>query len=138
MNSRMLLPLLWIPVIACLTGCAVTAYITDIANVETQVKNVSVSGAKTLTVVNGESVKNIPLESCDEITVSSEESRTVAGRLFFLGTVVLRDGTKLDARNKNNEPLTYVLASDVISGESHKGRFSISFANVTKIRIVKN
>jgi hypothetical protein len=83
-------------------------------------------------------VKDIPLEAFDEITIFNDESRTIGGRLYFLATVVLRDGTKMEARKKDNTPVTYILTSNVLCGESHKGRFSINLANVSKIHFVKN
>jgi hypothetical protein len=120
-----------------LCGCDANGVVTDNAGVETQVKNISLSSGSAITVLNGESLKNIPLEAISEVTISPEDSRTIGGRLFFLASVTLQDGTKLDARNKGNNPLTHISVADVITGQSHKGQFSISLVNVAKVKILK-
>ncbi len=121
----------------CLSGCLVNGVVTDNSGVETTVKNISLSGTSTLTVLSGETLKNIPLQSINEISISAEDSRTIGGKLYFLGTVSLADGTNLDARDKNNKALTFVCVSDAIAGEAHKGRFSIGLSDVAKVKIVK-
>jgi hypothetical protein len=113
-------------------GCNLEGYITDQSNLETYVKNISLCGDKYLTIVTGGALRTVPLEAISRIAVANEESRTINGQLYFCASVEFRDGTRLDAKNKSNTPLTYILTSGSLCGDSQKGRYTISLANVYK------
>jgi hypothetical protein len=117
---------------AAFAGCNLEGYITDQSGIETYVRNISLCGDKYLTIATGGAVRTVPLEAISRIVVANEESRTINGQLYFCAGVEFRDGTRLDAKNKSNTPLTYVLTSGSLCGDSQKGRYTISLASVYK------
>jgi hypothetical protein len=120
---------------AALAGCALEGYVTDQSNTETYVKNINLCGDKYITVTSGGAVRSLPLEAISRIVMANEEAKTIDGQLYFCASVEFRDGSKLDAKNKSNTPLTYVLVSNSLCGDSQKGRYTISLANVSKVII---
>jgi hypothetical protein len=126
-----------VAMVAVFLGCNPVVEVTDNAGVVTLVKNASLSGVNSLTVLCGGSVKNIPLESISEIAISSEDSRTVGGKLFFLATISMQDASRLDARDKNNNAITFVAVTDAIAGNAHNGGFSIGLADIAKVKVLK-
>lgn len=125
-------------VCALASGCNTTGYITDQANRETYVTNLSLCGDKYLTITSGGATQSVPLEAVSRIVMANEETSTIGGNLYFCATVEFRDGSKLDAKNKTNSPLTYILVSSSLCGESQKGQYTISLANVSKVIIKSN
>jgi hypothetical protein len=121
-----------------MTGCNTEGYITDQANIETYVKNLTLCGDKYLTIASGGATRSVPLEAVSRIVMANEETRTINGQLYFCAAVEFRDGSKLDAKNKSNTPLTYILVSSSLCGDSQKGRYTISLANVYKAIIKSN
>jgi hypothetical protein len=115
------------------SGCDTEGYVTDQSNIETYVKNVTLCGEKQLTIVSGGAVRTVPIEAISRIVMSNETSRTISGNLYFCGSVEFKDGSKLDARNKANDPLTLIDVGSSLCGESQKGHYSISLANVYKV-----
>jgi hypothetical protein len=123
---------------AVLPGCNSEGYITDQSNIETYVKNVSLCGDKYLTVVSGGGRRSIPLGAVSRIVVANEENRTINGQLYFCASVEFRDGTKIDAKTKSNAPLTFILVNGSLCGDSQKGHYTISLANVSKLILKGN
>jgi hypothetical protein len=119
------------------TGCDYIAYITDNYGVETKIDNLTLSQEKFFSIVSGESYKNIPITSIRQIEISNEEFKTIAGKLYFLASVELADGTLMKARKKDGTPLTFICTNNFVTGTSHNGDFSINLANVSKLRIEK-
>jgi len=136
--NRLIECLLFACMCAAVCGCESEGYITDQSNIETYVKNVTLCGDKTIAIVNGGSVQNVPIEAFSRIVVANEESRSIGGKLFFCATIEFKDGSKLDAKNKANTPLTFIDATRSLCGESQKGRYTISIANVSKVIIKSN
>jgi hypothetical protein len=120
------------------SGCHLEAYVTDQSNIETYIKNVSLCGDKYITVASGGAVQSVPLESVTRIVVANEENKTINGQLYFCASVEFRDGTKLDAKNKSNTPLTYINTTGTLCGDSQKGHYTIGLANVSKVIIKGN
>lgn len=123
--------------LAALIGCNPVVEVTDNAGVVTLVKNASLSGVNSLTVLCGGSVKNIPLENISEIAISAEDSKTVGGKLFFLATISLQDGNRFESHDKNNNAVTFVAVTDAIAGTAHNGGFTIGLADVAKVKVIK-
>jgi len=123
---------------ALLAGCNTVGYITDQANIETYVTNLSLCGDKYLMIASGGATRSVPLEAVSRIVMANEETNTIGGKLYFCASVEFRDGSKLDAKNKSNAPLTYVLVSSSLCGDSQKGHYTISLANVYKVIIKSN
>jgi hypothetical protein len=121
-----------------IAGCRTEGYITDQSNIETFVKNLSLCGDTYLTVMNGGAVRTMPLEAVSRIVMNNEETRTIGGRLYYCASLEFRDGSKLDAKNKSGTPLTYVLVSGSLCGDSQKGRYTIGLNNVAKAIIKSN
>jgi hypothetical protein len=117
----------------CLYGCKIEGTIVDTAHVETQVTDMHLAGDREFTVLNGESMKNIPLEACVQINIYSDESRVVAGQLYYAASLELRDGTRMEKRSKTGTPLTFILVTNTLVGESHKSLVSVSLANISRI-----
>jgi hypothetical protein len=138
--TRRLVRLLGLMAVLCfvVAGCHTEGYVTDLSNIETYVKNLSLCGDKYLTIMNGGAVRNVPLEAVSRIVMANEETRTISGQLYFCATLEFRDGSKLDAKNKSNTPLTYVLVSCSLCGDSQKGRYTIGLNNVYKVIIKSN
>jgi hypothetical protein len=138
MRSRLLSAVCIAAACAFLTGCNIEGYITDQTNTETYVKSLSLCGDKYFTIESGGATRNVPLEAVSRIVMANEETRTVGGHLYFCANVEFRDGSKLEAKNKSNTPLTYILVSSSLCGESQKGHYTISLANVYKAIIKSN
>jgi hypothetical protein len=133
------------PIVSCavlmaglLAGCNTEGYVTDQTNTETYVKNLSLCGDKFLTIESGGATRNVPLEAVTRIVIANEENKTINGQLYFCASVEFRDGSKLDGKNKSNTPLTFILVGGSLCGETQKGRYMISLANVYKAIIKSN
>jgi hypothetical protein len=124
--------------LAVFAGCNSEGYITDQANIETYVKNVTLCGDTYLTIASGGASRSVPLAAISRIVMASEETRTINGQLYFCANVEFRDGTKLDAKTKTNTPLTFVQVSGSLCGDSQKGRYSISLDKIYKVIIKSN
>jgi hypothetical protein len=121
-----------------LAGCNLEGYVTDQSNIETYVKNISLCGDRYITVASGGAVRSLPLAAFSRIVMANEETKTINGSLYFCASVEFRDGSKLDAKNKSNSPLTFILTSGSLCGDSQKGHYSIGLANVSKVIIKGN
>ncbi len=135
---RLIKTLVALSLCALFLGCENEAYITDQSNIETYVKNVTLCNDKTIAIVNGGSVQNIPLEAFSRIVIANEESKSIGGKLFFCASIEFKDGTKLDAKSKANMPLTFIDASCSLCGDTQKGHYTITIANVYKIILKSN
>jgi hypothetical protein len=49
----------------------------------------------------------------------------------------MQDASRLDARDKNNNAITFVAVTDAIVGNAHNGKFTISLADVAKVKVIK-
>jgi hypothetical protein len=123
---------------AILPGCNSEGYVTDQSNIETYVKNVTLCGDRYLTVASGGARRSVPLGAVSRIVMANEETKTINGQLYFCASVEFRDGSKLDAKTKSNAPLTFVLVSGSLCGDSQKGHYTISLANVSKLILKGN
>lgn len=133
MTRRIVHTLAAAAVCLCLYGCKIEGTIVDTANVETQVTDMHLAGDKEFTVISGESMKRIPLAACVQIKIYSDESRVIAGQLYYAASLELRDGTRMEKRNKTGAPLTFILVTNTVVGESHKSLVSVSLANISRI-----
>ncbi len=118
-------------------GCsAVMGTVIDHSNTGTHVTKMHLSGRGTIRIVSGAAVKDIPLESLESITLFPDEAQTFGGELCFLADITMRDGTKLDSKDKrrgDNAPKTYVSVNQTLTGTSHEGNFSVDLSGVSKI-----
>jgi len=114
-------------------GCDIQGYVTDQNKQDTQVTHMSICDGHPVRIVSGGAVKDVPLEAFSVITITNDETRSIGGELYFCASVTFRDGSKLDARNKENAPITFVNVGASLCGESEKGTFSIGLANVSRV-----
>jgi hypothetical protein len=135
-NKMMIIAVVLFAVLCCTTGCDTEGTVIDQAKIETVITNASFCGEKFLRIASGGGEKQVPIEAISRIFVSNETYQTINGRLYFCATVEFADGKKLDARDKSNNPLTFIDVSTSICGESQKGHFTISLADVYKAMLV--
>ena len=128
-------PLLLLSLLSVLVGCDVVGTVIDISGSETQVRNLRLSGPGTLQVISLGSVKLVPLESFESITLFTEEAQTVNGEFCFAADIYMRDGARLAARDKthDNSPQTFIAVNQTLLGTSHRGSFSADLTGVSKI-----
>jgi hypothetical protein len=119
-------------------GCSIAGTVIDISGSETQVSNMRLSGPGTLQVISTGTVKMIPLESLETVTLFPDEARTINGEFCFLADIVMHDGAHYTARDKNHDniPRTFVSVNQLLFGASNKGSFSADLTGVSKISIL--
>ena len=122
-------------VFAALVGCNVAGTVIDVSGTETWVSDMRVSGDGTLKIITGNAIQRVPLEAFESILLFPNETRTIDGDFCFLAEIVMRDGTRLAARDKphDNAPRTFISVNQTLTGTCQRGSFSADLATISKI-----
>jgi len=121
-------------------GCSHTkAVIFDANGLEKEVVDVTTSRGKSIEVLDGLAFRTIPLKRINDLNISSRETKSHDGELYYLAEIWLTDGSKVqtyllpDGRRSG----AYVNVNTLLLAKTPNGAYQIQIKDVKKVQFVR-
>ena len=124
-----------------MAGCKepVRALVTDVNGLETEVMDLRFASGTTVKAAEGAGFRLIHTGDIGIVKISSEETESIEGELYYLAEIWLVDGSQIIPRitPEGKRIGAYINVNNEVSGATPTGEFSIKLRDVKQIKFLR-
>jgi hypothetical protein len=115
-------------------GSALHWTVRDTSNYETYLDKITLDGAKTLTVRQGQTTIVVPFKNVKTLTIHADESITYDRELYYMVELELKSGDIIGTEQTASEK-TYIRATGSVSGSMGKNAVRLNVNQIASITL---